>query len=217
MTQDDNNFGKWSRRDMLRGLAGIPILGTVWFAGAKGTVSAKEERQKLLETLNIKASPPPPTGPMSGDPIRIGIIGFGIRGEQLCRALGYATTDWLQSMKEAAEKNPNDTRLKDFQAQENLNLKMTAVCDIFDYRAQKVVDSFTTDTNKVKRFLNYKELIHSKEVDAIVIATPDHWHAPIAIEAINAGVHVYIEKPMTHKQLEDWTARYTRFVADKAA
>ncbi|MCU0368032.1 MAG: hypothetical protein MUF39_04295 [Cyclobacteriaceae bacterium] len=71
MTKDNSNFGKWSRRDMLRGLAGIPILGTVWFAGAKSTVSAKEERQYLLETLNIKASPPPPTGPMSGDPIRL--------------------------------------------------------------------------------------------------------------------------------------------------
>lgn len=92
MTNDNDNFMKWSRRDMLRGLAGIPILGSVWFAGARVTGNAKRERQLLLETLNIKASPPPPTGPMSGNPVRIGIIGFGIRGEQLCRALGYATT-----------------------------------------------------------------------------------------------------------------------------
>jgi len=207
MTNDNSNFGKWSRRDMLRGLAGIPILGTVWFAGARVTGNAKRERQQLLETLNIKASPPPPTGPMSGDPIRIGIIGFGIRGEQLCRALGYATTDWLKNMKEASEKNPNDNRLRDFLAQENLNIKINAVCDIFDFRAQRVVDSFTSDDNKVKRFNTYKELIHSKEVDAIVIATPDHWHAPIALEAIAAGVHVYIEKPMTHNVSETYTLR----------
>jgi len=205
MTNDNDNFMKWSRRDMLRGLAGIPILGSVWFAGARVTGNAKRERQILLETLNIKASPPPPTGPMSGDPVRIGIIGFGIRGEQLCRALGYATTDWLKDMKEASEKNPNDSRLRDFLAQENLNIKINAVCDIFDYRAQRVVDSFTSDDNKVKRFLTYKELIHSKEVDAIVIATPDHWHAPIALEAIAAGVHVYIEKPMTHNVTETYT------------
>lgn len=207
MTNDNDNFMKWSRRDMLRGLAGIPILGSVWFAGARVTGNAKRERQLLLETLNIKASPPPLTGPMSGDPIRIGIIGFGIRGEQLCRALGYATTDWLKSMREASEKNPNDNRLKDFLAQENLNIKINAVCDIFDFRAQRVVDSFTADDNKVKRFLTYKELIHSKEVDAIVIATPDHWHAPIALEAIAAGVHVYIEKPMTHNVSETYTLR----------
>ncbi len=207
MTNDNENFMKWSRRDMLRGLAGIPILGSVWFAGARVTGNAKRERQILLETLNIKASPPPPTGPMSGNPVRIGIIGFGIRGEQLCRALGYATTDWLKDMKESSEKNPNDSRLRDFLAQENLNIKINAVCDIFDYRAQRVVDSFTSDDNKVKRFLTYKELIHSKEVDAIVIATPDHWHAPIALEAIAAGVHVYIEKPMTHNVSETYTLR----------
>lgn len=207
MTNDNDNFMKWSRRDMLRGLAGIPILGSVWFAGARVTGNAKRERQLLLETLNIKASPPPPTGPMSGDPVRIGIIGFGIRGEQLCRALGYATTDWLKDMKESSEKNPNDSRLRDFLAQENLNIKINAVCDIFDYRAQRVVDSFTSDDNKVKRFITYKELIHSKEVDAIVIATPDHWHAPIALEAIAAGVHVYIEKPMTHNVTETYTLR----------
>ena len=207
MTNDNDNFMKWSRRDMLRGLAGIPILGSVWFAGARVTGNAKRERQILLETLNIKASPPPPTGPMSGNPVRIGIIGFGIRGEQLCRALGYATTDWLKYMTESSEKNPNVSRLRDFLAQENLNIKINAVCDIFDYRAQRVVDSFTSDDNKVKRFLTYKELIHSKEVDAIVIATPDHWHAPIALEAIAAGVHVYIEKPMTHNVSETYTLR----------
>ncbi len=207
MTNDNDNFMKWSRRDMLRGLAGIPILGSVWFAGARVTGNAKRERQLLLETLNIKASPPPPTGPMSGDPVRIGIVGFGIRGEQLCRALGYATTDWLKDMKESSEKNPNDSRLRDFLAQENLNIKINAVCDIFDYRAQRVVDSFTSDDNKVQRFLTYKELIHSKRVDAIVIATPDHWHAPIALEAIAAGVHVYIEKPMTHNVTETYTLR----------
>jgi hypothetical protein len=159
MSNDNNNFGKWSRRDMLRGLAGIPILGAVFYAGATTTISAKKERQQLLETLNIKALPPPPTGPMSGDPIRIGIIGFGIRGEQLCRALGFATTKWLKDMKEAAEKNPNDSRLKDFLAQENLNLKISAVCDIFDFNAQRVIDSFSTEETKVKRFLTYKELI----------------------------------------------------------
>lgn len=209
MKNEDSIFNSWSRRDMLKSLAGIPVLGTVWFAGAKLTTSAKQEKQFLLETLNIKAAAPPPTGPMTGNPIRLGIIGFGIRGEQLCRALGFATKEWLANMKEAAEKNPNDTRLKEFLDQENLNIKITAVCDIFDVNAERVLNSFSTPDNKVTRFLTHKEMVSSGQVDAVVIATPDHWHAPMAIDAINAGVHVYVEKPMTHNVSETYTLRET--------
>jgi len=209
MKNEDSIFNSWSRRDMLKSLAGIPVLGTVWFAGAKLTTSAKQEKQFLLETLNIKAAAPPPTGPMTGNPIRLGIIGFGIRGEQLCRALGFATKQWLADMNAAAEKNPNDTRLKEFLDQENLNIKITAVCDIFDVNAERVIDSFSTPENKVKRYATHKELVSSGDVDAVVIATPDHWHAPIAMDAINAGVHVYVEKPMTHNVSETYALRET--------
>jgi predicted dehydrogenase len=207
MKKEDSIFNSWSRRDMLKSLAGIPVLGTVWFAGAKLTNSAKEEKKFLLETLNIKAAAPPPTGPMTGTPIRLGIIGFGIRGEQLCRALGFATKEWIASMKEAAEKNPNDTRLKEFMDQESLNIKITAVCDIFDVNAERVLNSFSTPDNKVTRFTTHKEMVSSGQVDAVVIATPDHWHAPMAIDAINAGVHVYVEKPMTHNVSETYALR----------
>jgi predicted dehydrogenase len=168
-------------------------MGAVWYAGAKQAVSSKREKQFLLETLNIKASPPPATGPMSGNPVRLGIVGFGIRGKQLCRALGFATNEWLADMKKAVSDNPKDTRLADFLAQENLNIKLTAVCDIFDAQADLALSSFNRDDNKIKRFRTFSELIHSGEVDAVVIATPDHWHAPMAIEALNAGVHVYVE------------------------
>jgi predicted dehydrogenase len=207
MKNEETKFSKLSRRDLLKGLSGIPFVGAVWYAGAKTAGDAKREKNFLLETLNIKASPPPPTGPMSGKPLRVGIIGFGIRGEQLCRALGFATTDWLAEMKENANKNPNDTRLKEFLGQENLNIKITAVCDIFDVRAQKVVESFSTADHKVKRFLTHQEMLKSGEVDAVVIATPDHWHAPMAMAAIAAGVHVYVEKPMTHNVSETYALR----------
>jgi predicted dehydrogenase len=207
MKNEDSIFNRWSRRDMLKSLAGIPVLGTVWFAGAKLTGSAMQEKEFLLETLNIKAAAPPASGPMSGAPVRLGIIGFGIRGEQLCRALGFATKEWLASMKESAEKNPNDTRLKEFLDQENLNLKITAVCDVFDVNADRVINSFSTPENKVARYATHKELVASGQVDAVIIATPDHWHAPMAIDAINAGVHVYVEKPMTHSISETYALR----------
>ena len=208
--ENDNNFlKKWNRRDVLKTLGGIPLIGAVWYSGASLAGDAIREKKFLLETLNIKASPPPASGPMSGKPLRLGIIGFGIRGEQLCRALGFATTAWLKEMQDRLAKDPKDTRLAEYKAQENLNIKLAAICDIFDMRAQKALDSFTTSDNKIKRFRTHTELINSGEVDAVVIAAPDHWHAPIAMEAINAGVHVYVEKPMTHNVSETYTLRET--------
>jgi len=207
MKKKEDSIFNLNRRDMLKSLAGIPFLGTIWFAGAKTTVAARQERQFLLETLNIKASPPPETGPMSGNPIRLGIIGFGIRGEQLCRALGFATHEWLTEMKQAAEKNPHDTRLSEFLGQENLNIKITAVCDVFDVHAERVLNSFSTADSPVKRFSTHKELVNSGEVDAVLIATPDHWHAPMAMDALHAGIHVYVEKPMTHTISETYALR----------
>ena len=204
---NDNNFNKWNRRDLLKALGGIPIVGSVWFAGADLAGDAKREKQFLLETLNIKATPPPESGPMSGKPLRVGVIGFGIRGEQLCRALGFATNGWLKEMQEALNNNPKDTRLKDFKAQENLNIQLAGICDVFDIRAEDFVASFNRDGNKVKRFKTHTEMINSGEVDAVVIATPYHWHAPMSIEALNAGVHVYVEKPMTHNVSETYTLR----------
>ena len=188
----------------MKGLAGIPVVGAVFWAGAAKAAKQKESRENILNTLNINASPPPDSGPMGGDPIRLGIIGFGIRGPQLCRALGFATKEWLSSMKEAADKNPNDTRLSSFLEQENLNLQITAVCDLFEVRAQEAADSFSTDKVKVKIYKNHQDLLASKDVDAVVISTADHWHAPIAIAALQAGKHVYLEKPMTHTITETY-------------
>lgn len=204
---DDSIFSRLSRRDWLKGLAGVPILGSIWFAGASFAGKAKRERKALLETLNIKASPPPPTGPMSGDPIRVGIVGFGGRGEDLVRALGFPTQEWLEARKKDAAENPSDTRLKEYLQQENLNVKLTAVCDVFDVRADRALRSFNSNGNVCKRYRTHEELIASGEVDAIIIATPDHWHAPISIEAIKAGIHVYVEKPMTHNIAETYALR----------
>lgn len=207
MEKEDNLFSKWSRRDLLKGLGGIPLISGIWYAGAKVTGDAKRERNFLLEKLNIKASPPPPTGAMSGKPLRVGIIGFGGRGEHLVRSVGFATTQWLNEMKENSAKNPNDTRLKEFMEQENLNVNLTAVCDVFDINADKALKSFNTENNKIKRYKTHKDLLNSGEVDAVIIATPDHWHAPISIDAVKAGVHVYVEKPMTHSIEETYALR----------
>lgn len=204
---DNKSSWKWSRRDILKGLSGIPFLGTVWWAGASFSKNIQKEKSKILETLNIDAVLPPPTGSMSGDPVRVGIIGFGIRGNQLCRALGFATKSWLSDMKESVSANPQDTRLNEFLDQENLNVKLTAVSDVFDVQAEIALDSFNTDTNQIRRYRTYEEMLDSGNVDAVIIATPDHWHAPIAIAALHADVHVYVEKPMTHNITETYALR----------
>jgi predicted dehydrogenase len=198
---------KWTRRDVIKGLGGLPIAGAIWWAGASSSVQCNKERNKLLEQLNIEPSLPKMLPSISGAPIKVGIIGFGIRGEQLCRSLGFATTAWLENMQKAAVENSKHTALADFKSQDKLNVALVAVCDVFDVQAQTVIDSFSTREQPVKRFRTHQEMIRSGEVDAVIIATPDHWHAPMAIEALEHNVHVYLEKPMTHTIEETYRLR----------
>ncbi len=66
-------------------------------------------------------------------------------------------------------------------------------CDVFDKRAQKAAQ-----LTGGRPYQNYRELLANKDVDVVVIATPDHWHGQMAIDAASAGKHIYCEKPMTH-------------------
>src|SRR5437764_12392775 len=49
---------------------------------------------------------------------------------------------------------------------------------------------------------DHRKVLDRKDIDAVVIATPDHWHVPITIEAVSAGKDVYVEKPVTHSLAE---------------
>lgn len=62
------------------------------------------------------------------------------------------------------------------------------------YADQRDVSNY----NGVKTYTQYKEMLAQKDVDAVVVATPDHWHAIQSIDALNAGMDVYCEKPMTN-------------------
>jgi len=72
------------------------------------------------------------------------------------------------------------------------NVQILTVCDVYEKRKAAAAERF-----KCRGTLDYHEIIDNKEIDAVVIATPDHWHAPMAIEAMSAGKDVYLEKPMT--------------------
>jgi predicted dehydrogenase len=72
-------------------------------------------------------------------------------------------------------------------------VNVTAVCDVFTER----VDQAQTQAPGAKGFGDHRKLLEVKELDAVLIATPDHWHAETAIDALNAGKDVYVEKPLT--------------------
>ena len=74
------------------------------------------------------------------------------------------------------------------------------------YYADKKDGSF----KGVEGYVDYQDVISRKDVDAVVIATPDHWHTPISIAAMRAGKHVYCEKPISHSVYE------ARWIAEEA-
>ncbi|HNX05023.1 MAG TPA: Gfo/Idh/MocA family oxidoreductase [Opitutales bacterium] len=120
------------------------------------------------------------------DKVRMGFIGIGSRGTQVMRL---------------------------FQTQPDV--EVVALCDVYEpylYRDQAVIDPLFAKygigavpkfaaTDKfgpnVRRYTDYRKLLEDQEVDAVMIATPDHWHAIMTIDAMKAGKDVYCEKPLS--------------------
>ena len=75
-------------------------------------------------------------------------------------------------------------------------VKMVAVSDIYDGRMQRFREEHGKDVFTSR---DYREVLARKDVDAVIIATPDHWHDPIAIAAMEAGKDIYVQKPMVQK------------------
>ncbi len=80
-----------------------------------------------------------------------------------------------------------------------LNHNIVALCDVDSNRIAESRKNLGAAGEKAKAYKDYRELLEKeKSVDAVIIATPDHWHAAICVAAIKAGKHVYCEKPLTH-------------------
>jgi predicted dehydrogenase len=81
--------------------------------------------------------------------------------------------------------------------------KITHVCDVDSNTLHKFADAVQKkfgDAPDAEK--DFRHVLASKDVDAITIATPDHWHTPMAIDALQAGKHVYVEKPCSHNPAE---------------
>ena len=111
-------------------------------------------------------------------PLRFGIIGCGLRGGQHLHDLARRAADPANG------------------------LSITAVCDIYDPRREKAAT-----TAGATAYRDYRKLLESKDVDCVVIATPDHWHAKMTLDALAAGKDIYCEKPWT-RTVEEATECY---------
>jgi predicted dehydrogenase len=77
--------------------------------------------------------------------------------------------------------------------------ELVGLCDLNPKRIDKVAGEVAAfQTKKPKRYNHMMKVYDDKEVDAVIIATPDHWHGPAAILALQAGKDVYVEKPHAH-------------------
>lgn len=73
--------------------------------------------------------------------------------------------------------------------------ELVAVCDVYEVRRAAAREKFAP---QAREYSDYRELLNNHDIDAVVVATPNHWHVPIAVDAIAAGKDVYLEKPVTH-------------------
>ncbi len=106
--------------------------------------------------------------PAANDRIQLGFVGVGGRGGWLSRAFNAI-------------------------GQKQGLCRIVAVCDIWERRRREAAELY-----KCQGYTDYREVVNRADVDAVVVATPDHWHATVALAAMNQGKDVYVEKPMCH-------------------
>lgn len=105
----------------------------------------------------------------SNDRIRLGVIG--------CGNLGFAH---------------HIPKLMDLSKDPRMNVELAAVCDIYEPRKQRAKAKTGAEL-----FHDYRKMLDRPDIHGVVIVTPDHWHARMAIDAMEAGKDVHVEKPMT--------------------
>ncbi len=160
-----------SRRDFLLGssAAAASLLSLSRGARAQETPPAPQPE-----------TPAPPAPPPRPEPqLKIGVIGVGGMGKHHCER-------FLAFHKEGKE-----------------NVRVVAVADVCKPRLDEAVELCAREQGEngqpfdVKGYRDYRELLRHPDLQGVLIASPEHWHSQMAIEALRAGKDVYVEKPMT--------------------
>jgi predicted dehydrogenase len=109
----------------------------------------------------------------ANEAIRVGVVGFRSRGKSHIQGFGNLP-----------------------------GVRLTALCDVDLEVLEKGVEQYSKPGQKLKAYSDYRRMLEDKDIDLISIATPNHTHALISVEAILAGKDVYVEKPVSHNLWE---------------
>lgn len=192
------------RRTLLKALAGVPVFGALAYEVISKRAYDLEKKNTIIKELGLEGlnAPVVVKNTAKGDLIKIGIVGCGNRSTAHFNGLGYMHPSDV-------EKRQINNTLQSWLEQEDLNVAVTGICDVFELHAEKGLATARNETRAggakpsglpVKRYANYEEMLASKDIDAIMIATPDHSHAAITVAAAKAGKHVYCEKAPCHSE-----------------
>ena len=180
----------------------MTTLNRKFFLLAIGTMSYKIDRRNFVQTSAVGAATglaagcrvlaaEPDGRPGESDPIRLGVIGLGSRGYNLideflrlddCRIVAVCDVD--------------DFHYRDRAWGKGIAFGRTPASKKINQAYEKKLGKKTT--SGVDAYGDYHDLLARDDMDAVVIATPDHWHAKCTVDAIAAGKDVYCEKPVTH-------------------
>jgi predicted dehydrogenase len=104
------------------------------------------------------------------DKLQIGVIG--------CNGMGWSNTYSMLKMED---------------------VDLIGICDVDNNAIDRRLEDYKDlRGNKPKQYNDYRELLNNKDIDAVIIGTPDHWHCKIMVDAVNAAKHVYVEKPIAN-------------------
>jgi predicted dehydrogenase len=86
--------------------------------------------------------------------------------------------------------------------QSHADVKVGAICDVYEPNLEQAISTAVKGGSHPKTYRNYKDLLADKDIQAVLIATPEHWHYQMLMDAIAAGKDIYVEKPLCRTPAE---------------